>query len=226
MRSFRTIIFSTLIIIIVSACSYRMPRHLTNSFTYKYTPDKKDLTALINTDGYYTEIRPDSFYMNYLFFNDGVAIENLYGSDRSNSPDKLPTFLTKMASDTTDNMSLWGTWGTYIISGDTIKAQFIHRSISLNDGWTGWEEHFKVIDRESIKLIYMKPLHKLSASDRLNYSDEFYRQKIKDYQSAVFIKSEGIPKSDSWMKKEKWFWQNEGDYNHYIIKVQVDSKAK
>jgi hypothetical protein len=46
--------------------------------------------------------------------------------------------------DTIRGLKLWGTWGTYIISEDTIKAQFIHPSISLNDGWTGWKSILKL----------------------------------------------------------------------------------
>jgi hypothetical protein len=208
--------FLILILIFISGCTYKMPKKLINNFTYKYSSAKKNLDQIVNTKGYYTERASNDFYMNYLFFEDGIAIENFYGSDRSGTPDKLPTFLANMVKDTIRGLKLWGTWGTYIISEDTIKAQFIHPSISLNDGWTGWEKHFKVIDRETIRLVYVKPLHHLSNSDRKLYTDNYYNKEIINNGSIIFIKSEAIPNPDCWMKKEKWFWKNEIDYENYI----------
>jgi hypothetical protein len=220
----------------INGCAYPMPKYLRNNFTYRYTPSQKGLDTLIDINGYYTDMEitsrtvsdswwsyrnvPDTFYMNYLFFEDGIVIKNVFGSDGSSSPEKLPKFLAGIAKDTTQAMALWGTWGTYIVSGDTIKTQFIHPSGSLNDGWSGWEDHFKVINRQSIKLIFKRPLHPMGYADRKRYSQEYYAESIKDEKPAVFIKCVAIPNSDCWMKDKKWFWKNEADYNSYSRRNQ------
>ncbi len=206
-------------IIAIVGCINKIPKTLSYNFTYKYTDSKKELNDLIHLDGYYSEMQQDDFYMNYLFFSDGLAIQNLYGSDRSSSPDKLPDFLINMAKDTTNEMKLLGRWGTYILSNDTIKAQFIHTAISLNDGWSGWEKHFKVINKETLQLIYLKPLHHLTASDKKNYTKEYYREILKNHPPAIFIKAEAIPNPNCWMKKKKWFWEDETAYNNYMNQI-------
>jgi len=228
----------------ITNCSmtYKMPLSLKENFTFQYTPEKKDLDSLININGYYTIIDIDSlrypkgfsgqkweyvidtFYMNYLFFDDGIILKNMFSSERTSDTIDLPKYLTRMAKDTTNSLKLWGTWGTYIISGDTIKTQTIHPSGSLNDGWSGWENYFKVINRTTIKLIYAKPIHYLSPSDKKIYTEQYYQEKIKDVKPAIFIESELIPSSDCWMKKEKWFWKNEKDYSEFMKKTVANKK--
>lgn len=221
--------------------TYRMPRSLKNNFTQHYTPTNKGLDKLLRIDGYYSEREIinrkipkgffvkefmnviDTFYMNYLFFSDGIVLENMFGSDRSSEPDKLPKFLSKMVLDSSKSMCLYGTWGTYIISGDTIKTQFIHPSGSLNDSWDGWKVNFKILDNEAIKLIYEYPLYYSSSSDKKIYTEQFYMDRIKDEKPAIFIKSD-VPKSDCWMKKEKWFWENELQYNDFIKKTVANTR--
>ena len=220
---------------ILSSCfTYRMPTHLKEHFTYLYTPTLKELSSQINTNGYYTiidinthrypkgfsgqkwEYVTDTFYMNYLFFDDGIVIENMFSSERTSDTIDLPNFLTRMEKDTSNSLKLSGTWGTYNISGDTIKTQTIHPSTSLNDGWSGWEEHFKIIDKKTIQRIYAYPIHYLSPSNKKIYTKQYYLNGLKDEKPAIFIESEGIPSSDCWLKKEKWFWKNEKDYYEFM----------
>jgi len=226
---------------ILSSCYiFRMPPYLKKHFTFLYTPNEKELYSLIHTDGYYTtiEIRThripkgfsgqksefitDTTYMNYLFFKDGIVLSNMWPSVGTWDTVNLPIFLTKMAQDTTNTLKLLGTWGTYIISEDTIRMQIIHPSGSLNDGWSGWEDHFKILNKKTIKLIYTKPIHYLSPSDKKIYTEQFYQERIKDEKPAIFIKSKAIPNSDCWMKKERWFWKSEKDYNEYMNKKKAN----
>ena len=237
-RKMNKIIRSVVFILIagfVTNCSmtYKMPVFLKENFTFQYTPEKKNLNSLININGYYTQIEInhrkiykgfygktyetviDTFYMNYLFFNDGIMIENMFSSKLTSDTVDMPKHLTKMAIDTTKSMKLLGVWGTYIISGDTIKTQTIRPSGSLNDGWSSWEKYFKVINRTTIKLIYKKPLHYLSPSDKKVYTEHYYQERIKDEIPAKFIPSKAIPSSDCWLKEEMWFWKDENNYLEY-----------
>jgi hypothetical protein len=216
--------------------TYKMPVHLRDNFTYKYTPSKKSLDSLIFINGYYTTIEInhrripkgfsgqryetviDTFYMNYLFFDDGIMIRNMFSSEQTSDTTDMPDFLARMAKDTTNSLKLWGTWGTYIVSNGIIKTQTIHASGALNYGRAGWETHFKILHQKTIKLIYTKPIHFLSPSDKKIYTEQFYQERIKDEKPAIFIKSEAIPNSDCWMKKERWFWENEKDYNEFMSK--------
>ena len=84
------------------------------------------------------------------------------------------------------------------------------------------ENLFKIIDRTSIKLIYRRPLYYLSPSDREIYTEQYYRDRLKNEEPAIFIKSDAIPSSDCWMKKESWFWKNEKDYIEYMNKKMAN----
>ena len=243
-KKIKKVIFFILIVCSILSCktTYKMPMpiDLKENFTLKYTPDKKGLASLIELTGYYTQIRitqhkiskgflglkeeyvVDTFYMNYLFFEDGILLANVSPLGESNDTINLPIYLTKMAKDTTNSFKLFGIWGTYETSGDIIRTQTIRPSGSLNDTWSGMENLFKIIDRTSIKLIYRRPLYYLSPSDREIYTEQYYRDRLKNEEPAIFIKSDAIPSSDCWMKKESWFWKNEKDYIEYMNKKMAN----
>lgn len=234
---------ATLILIITteSCTTYPMPNHLRNHFTFHYTPDKSNLDSLIHIQGHYTsrkiynhrvprgffkvtwESHPDTFYMNYIFFDDGIVLENAFGHDQSrgpndlnyvqSSPEELSRHLHLMAKDTSGTKKLTGTWGSYITSGDTIKIQTIHPSMSLNDGWTGWEKHFKVVDKSTIQQIYLKPLHHVP--DNSIYTEEYYHNLIQNEKPLQFVPAKAIPKSKNWLMNNKWFWKSEKAYYEY-----------
>jgi hypothetical protein len=227
----KALLLLTIAVVMVS-CAYPIPRSLKNNFTFNYTPNKKGLDSLVNINGYFSQNNITS-YSNYVFFDDGVVLvgatglrEDKNGREIFESPDNLPSFFAKLLMDTTHQMYLTGRWGTYVTSNDTIKTQFIAPSISLNAGGPeGFEYHFKVMDRETIKLVFIKRLHHLSYNDRRRYPQAGLLNLIKDVKPATFVKCDTIPSSKCWLMMKKWFWANGTDYHNYVNKNVTDRKG-
>ena len=212
-----------------SCWSPRMPKNLNTNFTFKYTPGISGLDSLVKLNGYFTQIEsePDTFYMNYLFFNDGIVIKNMVGYDKSipvednervnKSPNQLSNHLYEMTRDTNNNLIIWGIWGTYRVSSDTIKTQSVYQGTNLNDGWYGWEEHFYILDDTTLVQTAIKPLHyNANPLDQKLLAD-----KVKMKKPLRFIPAKAVPNSDCWLKDESWFWKNENDFLNYKKKKTV-----
>lgn len=217
---------SLILLLLFSSCSFHpeVPAIIKKNFTLRYDGQNHGIDTLININGYYTIPEkstkfketghfppnytqvPDTFYMNYVFFNDGIFLWNMVVIDCPR-PYCMSGKLKELAEDTTGkiNNRLMGYWGLYTIHGDTIQTQFLHRKSSLNDDWICWEDNFKIIDKNTILQINAKPLHYMSESDWVN--EELYKKERK-YVPAVFVPVELLPIPDPWLKKEKWFWKD------------------
>ncbi len=222
---------------------YQMPSYLQKNFTYLYKPVKTGLDTLININGYYTEIEiethrnpkgflgneweytTDTSHMNCLFFDDGIVLYNMFASHLTSYPN-LSAFLTNLAKDTSDSKYLYGMWGTYVVKGDTIRIQTIHPCFhfNINDSWNGCERHFKIIDKTTLKLIYVKPMY-MSESDKKIYTEQFYSNSIKDENPYKFIPSEAIPSSDCWLKEQECIWKDKQDYLEFMNKKRPNKSA-
>jgi hypothetical protein len=182
------------------------------------------IESLININGYYTiakpivrhhytkplikleyEAIPDTIYINYLFFSDGIFLRHFH-IDYCSDPKCIPEKFKELVGETISNKYFYGDWGGYTVCGDTIITQYIHRYRSLNDGWRAWETHFRIIDRNTIIEFYSKPLHRRSKSDLERWNKYNLDRK---YLPAVFIPTETIPNSDCWLKYKQWFWMND-----------------
>jgi len=110
--------------------------------------------------------------------------------------------------------------GMYWIEGDTIKTRSFGQSGGRLSPWSLHEVWYKIIDRQTLKIIYEKPLLDM---------DVRYVQTVEEWQSNYQAKrslvrfhcADSIPSSDySWLKKEKWIWCNEQDWKDYMEKIK------
>lgn len=173
------------------------------------------LDTMINIHGYYTqmnvsdkhgkfkyvngelvEIGIDTTYLNVMFYEDGIFIRNLGFQDYAASEG-----LEKMKREGRTFNSRSEYHGTYKVSGDTVKTQFI--SQGFGNVWFAMEVWYRIIDKSTLQLFFSKHLA-LEGPDRKN--PDFQPKFIKDAPYAKFVYVEEIPESDSWLKKEDWFW--------------------
>ena len=210
------------------------PRMIKKNFIC-YNEKDTGIDSLLNTNGYYTisginrdkiHRRPiqsilfvsgDTIRTNILFFKDGIFLFGFHNYDQKIS-DYIEDVINRRSSGRNHPFYIWGFWGKYTIDGDTIKAQYINHP-GMTNTWMGYESWFKVIDRNTIKLI---------ASRKLFY-DKFHKDKSemdlvflndKDCLNANFIPLSAVPPSDTWLKKRKWFWCDKNDMKIYKRKLK------
>lgn len=164
----------------------------------------------------------DSLPHNIFFFKDGVYLNNFLVLD--DNPATVQNYFNNTYEATVDSVTSnfrARYWGTYKIQGDTIVAQYFFMG-SLNAGWFGWEDWYKIIDKQTIKLIYTYPL-------RGGISDE--EMQVLNYNRSRFstgklVPLEKLPSSDCWLKKEKWFWCDESEWYNYMESNGFKMKRK
>lgn len=162
----------------------------------------------------------DSVQYNMFFFPDGVFAYCFYVNGQFSDNVKLyfdSVYDTKKA---TPN-DYWASfnWGMYKLTGDTIITWSTNRA-TLNSGWDIREQWFKIIDRQTLKSIYARPI----GLDYLSQEDlEKYWYNRDRYSEARFTPLEKMPSSDNWLKREKWFWCNEEDWKNYMDSVNLNS---
>jgi len=220
--------FFFLILIFLISCG--APRHIRNNFEC-YDGQNGSIDSLININGYYlmtgsydnrTKKRPikamlhikgDSINTNMMFLKDGIFV---YGFHNYNQEirEYIEDIINKTSMGKTHPFFQWYSWGNYSINTDTIKAQYINHPGIFANTWMGYEAWFKVIDRNTIKLIasrklYYDRLHQdKSEMDLVFLNDE-------DCLIANFIPLDTIPPPNTWLKKRKWFWCDKKDMKVY-----------
>jgi hypothetical protein len=207
------------------SCSFfnRPPLYIQKHFTHRYDGGNSGIDSLIAINGYYTIAKPniyrqydkifstkykvvqDTFYMNYVFFKDGIFLWNMSFND-CDSPKCITAKLKKDGKDSLNRF--YGNWGIYSVNGDTIIVQYIHKCSSLNDSWTAWESKFKVIDRKTILEFDVRPLYRKSKSELIYW--ENHKKGLK-FEPANFIPTEILPASKTWLKKGKWIQKNKNN---------------
>jgi hypothetical protein len=180
------------------------------------------IDSLINTKGYY-----NSGYWNFMFYDNGLFV---YGFEDRNyeryeddaTKKNILLFLKEISEDEqAKGIKLFydfDDWGSYVICGDTIKMQIMHKSYSLNDAWHGKEKWYKIIDKSTIQLINSFYLTTDKKEIEMHNYYNPYRS-IGEY--ATFIPIPVKPKPDNcWILKEKWFWCDELDWKDYMKKIE------
>jgi len=194
-----------------------VPKNIKQGFTYCDNGEKTNLESLINIEGYYVEAKPlldskvGTYYINFMFYDDGSFVYGFYDCNsekREKGKSNIPLYFDEIISDNEGEISksFYNSfyWGRYLISGDTIKTQYINHPVSISPDWAAWEIWYKVIDRNTIIEIYSKPIHYMSESDCKNYQE--YKKKEKPNFPAKFIAVEKKPVPNCWLKQEDWFW--------------------
>ena len=161
-----------------------------------------------------------------MFYNNGLYvyyITSIYYDDHKKEHIKkdVSSFLQDFSENSKSpgaNYFYGNYWGSYVICGDTIKIQEIYKGRSLNDGWHGKEEWYKIIDKNTIQCI---------RSFNLPITLPYNSQPEKKRNPATFVPIPAKPKPDkSWILKEKWFWCNENDWKTYMERLKKDEGKK
>lgn len=184
--------------------------------TIKIEGNSTNIGKSINSNGFY-------YYPNFeknenlIFFDDGSMIKfySRKPTDIKQQAVKLSDYAYYMTKNGKEE--LIGERGVYTIKHDTIIVR-LYQPSSLLVAWTLHEERYIVINRESIKRIYVK--------DLLKVSEDYYKTHSpwKDGATMKFTSADSIPSSDNWLKEKKWIWRNETDWKEYMERIKQDTK--
>lgn len=224
------------LLILISSCKliyHTAPRYLKNyGFTHRYTDSASGLESKLNINGYFTindtlnSGTTYGRYTNMIFFRDGMFVSRFHNCCDTNTKHigkVIPMYLDSINKQRKNGNRVYGfyegfIWGYYKVNGDTIKVQHIDRPLlgESHSFWYAYEIWFKIVDRNTIKEIYIYPIHKSTDSDISNFK---HYKKSWIPVKAYFRPINEIPKSDGWLKYEDWFWENESRYNNWIIET-------
>ena len=207
--------------LITQSCS-SVPKEIKQKFGICYIGRDTDIESYIDINGYYSS----SGQSGMVFFEDGMFAAQIYINPEIHASDTCVNFIyatTWVYKNKTGNSSGYFK-GMYWIEGDTIKIRYLGQTGGRFTPWIFSEVWYKIIDRQTLKIIYEKPLLDMDAR---------YVQTIEEWQrerkrSLVrFHCADSIPDSDySWLKEEKWFWCNEQDWKEYMEGIKQKKKKK
>jgi hypothetical protein len=87
-------------------------------------------------------------------------------------------------------------WGLYTIHGDTIKTQSVNRQPWYNPYWYLVEIWYQIKEDGTLVQVYGKGL----------ITKAEFAPSRDDNIPFVFIETDLEIPSDTWLKKQKWFW--------------------
>lgn len=215
------LIFCT-VCVMISSC--KTPAYVRQGVG-NYNEAKTNIRDIINIDGYFVHAEPedvDSSYTYFMFFEDGMVNMRVHDYSvfaPSNKDEDIVQYIRQVVSDENAKKSkmFYNSlgWGKYTITNDTIK-------INYHSGWGypncyAFEMWFKVIDRTHIVDIYFSRI----TADTPNMTEYQKNQEVyKETIPSRFIPLKNLPSSDCWLKKKKWFWKNESDWENYMEKIK------
>jgi len=212
------------LILISWSCAHKpISKEIKNEFTNRFEGKNTGIREKLNIDGYYqfwekdfTEINPqtkqkDTFFYNLILYEDGTYLSNFHSVH--NYPEKLDEYLKQVAKNGKgDPFYIGFYWGIYKIIHDTIMVQFINNSSGAYLApWYAGEATFKIIDRNTVQLLYNKDFKKMSRDDSIARA-----RFVANSSLAIYHPSEILPPPYAWLKKEKWLWANEEDWKRYM----------
>ncbi len=196
------------------------------SFTLRFTENSSGLKDKLNINGYYYFIdslkleKPLAVFRTIMFFDDGMFALD-FNHERIENINELGNYIEKVI-DAEENSILKQTfyrhlWGYYKIENNIIKAQFIEKPNfgDMDPRLYAYELLFEIVDSNTIKQIESYPIHKTSKFE-FSYFKEF-----SDSWNGIesnFIALKRVPNSDSWLKHEKWFWEDKAKYRQWTKK--------
>lgn len=214
-------------ILISIACAYlvscaSIPRDVRKSFTYCFDGVYTGLDTLIDIDRCYNK---DWSYNGVMMFYDNglVVYEGHFGfsHDGVYFHKNAALFLEGITGDDgingLKNFYNNAYCGRYVIFGDTIKVQMLHKNTSLADDGDGYEHWYKIAGRDSLLYLYYSPLTtNLKKKESFEeYYGRFWSHEVKSVPVPV------KPQPDNyWIFKKKWFWCNEQDWKAYMGRMK------
>lgn len=153
----------------------------------------------------------DTFFMDILFYDDGSFVRNISVKDSFNSYNDYFAAIRQKGKDALFYKSNW--WGVYALSGDTIKAQYLMHAPKATPWYTG-EEWYLIKDRNTLQLIFAGDLGLLNGKP-----DPKRMRAVEKVSPVRFYPVNETPPSYGWLKKEKFFWRNEQDWELYMSAI-------
>ena len=203
------------IIFILLLCCFScasQKREIISKSTIKLDGRNTNIRDLMEIDGYYYMSEyPDSNCR--MFFEDGTWVD--FSFKRGLSENEIKTNMSKSVNTRVkDKQVRWGRdWGVFRIQNDTIIVHRYFRG-SFWEVWSLSEERYKIVDRETIRRVYIRGL--LKADDSYYKSNSPWR--VND--NFHFLSADSLLSSDCWLKEEKWIWRNESDWKDYMEKIK------
>jgi hypothetical protein len=188
------------------------------TLTFCFTGENTNIEDFLNINGYYEIKTPyirkvyqykkptvsfkDTIKTKILFFKDGTFVKKFNDLNKNKRLDSIPNinqFFKEISENPKSEEAITFKnvydWGIYKLEGDTIKVQYINHMGRYHVYWWAYEIWYKIIDRNNIKEIFIKPLVK---------SDQTKRE--YDLRYGKFIPTDYLPPSDCRLKNYKWFW--------------------
>jgi hypothetical protein len=203
-------------VVLLSGClgintTRKLEKRTKKVFTNRLEGKTTGLASHLDLHGYFGATQTgrsdsDTMYFNLLLYEDGTSNYDFQKSPDFNTYDDYFTSIIEKGK--TDLFYKGLGWGVYRLSGDTIKIQEVSHAANLTARFTA-ERWFVIEDNHTLRLIAQARLGdtlKLPPAERTAY--KFYPLSV-------------IPPAIPWLKKEKFFWRNESDWEQYMQMIKT-----
>lgn len=171
-----------------------------------------NIRNLIDIDGYYCIDTTNLQFGGIMFFDDGSWVYFHFRDSFSENQIKSNLSSSLVYSDKGETE--WGyNWGVYNIQNDTIIVHSYNNPAFLNPIDLK-ELRYKVVDRQTIRMIYSKIL-----TDKDYYK---FKSPWKESPPINYTPADSLPSSDNWLKENKWIWHNESDWKEYMNRIKAE----
>jgi len=196
------------------------PREITSKSNIKLEVRNQNIRDYIEIDGYYQGTNANNRDGGRIFFEDGTS--GSFGfKDGVTEEMKRENLSQAIYSWEQKGQVRWGHyWGVFKIDKDTIVLQTFNRAGIFSMPWSLYEEKYEIIDKQTLKIIYQRPLYPTDKNELKKDPYEIGKRNIID----KFIPADSLPSSDCWLKEEKWIWRNEQDWKDYMEKIKERKK--
>lgn len=191
--------------------------------TIKLEVENTNIREVIEIDGYYQSVDDTKNHIGMIFFEDGMCFSIMFKENeteemkRKNLSQAIITWKQK------GQIRCGFYCSIYKIDKDTIVVQTVDKAGIFNHRWSLDEIKYEIIDRQTLKLIYYKPLLKMYEDYEWNKFPYEISKKNYVYE---FVTADFLPPSDCWLKEEKWIWRNESDWKTYMERIKQKKKGK
>ncbi|MCR5712247.1 MAG: hypothetical protein K6G46_07345 [Prevotella sp.] len=205
-------LYILLCLISLYACSDKeyMQRFADIRYTRGATPIQD-----IQTNGFYVETDKGSDNYVLIFYNDGTFVSTFLRYKLDSLMTAKPINLNKAVQRWGRKSRHWGqSYGLYKIAKDTIYVTQYDRFAWYYD-ITKYK--YKIIDSENILLCFCE-IPSLKQRDH-----HIYEKNVK----LTYVPADSIPSPDNgFLKKKKWYWENESDWEEYMLKRKKKKNSK
>ncbi|HRP91176.1 MAG TPA: hypothetical protein PKX92_14195 [Edaphocola sp.] len=204
------------------SCNGQVPNRIKKKFNYCYDSKINYSQTKINFNGYYIikhnpyiisfhdmqgnrkERSQDTTFNTIVFFKDGIFTLGNTKSHRDYYDMEYLKRVEQKIQSEYEQFYNWQYWGIYKIVGDTIKMQYISHQPRFNPYWTLIEVWYVMINEKTLKTVYA-----------MDYTHDNKAEFKENIVTIEFIETSLHLKSDTWLKREKWFWCDEKQYKQW-----------